>query len=184
MHEETELARAFAARESWAYETAYRLYGRTLFQAALGVLRDDQEAQDCVHDVMLRLWRRGSGFCVERGSVGAFLAVSARNEALSRLRKRVNRERIATGAALKTAEVVAADVSEAVSERFAIDAALQLLSEKERQSIVLAYYRHFTHAEIADELNEPVGTIKSRLSAALRRLRVAFVSQEIQHAGH
>lgn len=178
------MARAFAAREPWAYEAAYRLYGRTLLRAALGILRDDQEAQDCVHDVMLRLWKRGSGFRVERGSVGAFLAVCARNEALSRLRKRVNRERIAGSRPLNVAEAVVADVGETVSERSAIDAALQGLSEKERQSIVLAYYRHFTLVEIAAELNEPVGTIKSRLSAALRRLRVAFVSQEIQHAGH
>lgn len=174
------MARAFAARESWAYEAAYRLHGRTLYQAALGVLRDPQEAQDCVHDVMLRLWRRGSGFRVERGSVAAFLAVCARNEALSRLRKRVNRERIARGAG--TGETVP-DVGDAVTERTVVAAALQSLSEIQRQSIVLAYYRHLTHAEIAAELNEPVGTVKSRLSAALRRLRAAFAAQEFEHAG-
>ena len=180
MQEEAEFARAFAAHESWAYEAAYRLHGRTLYQAALGVLRDSEEAQDCVHDVMLRLWRSGGGFRTERGSVAAFLAVCARNEALSRLRKRYNRERIARGV-----EPVAAvaDVGGAVTDRSAIDAALQTLGDKERQSIVLAYYRHLTHAEIAAELNEPVGTIKSRLSTALRRLRAAFASQEIEHAG-
>lgn len=181
MQEESELARAFARRESWAYEAAYRLHGRTLFAAALGVLRDGQEAQDCVHDVMLRLWRRGSGFRIERGSVAAFLAVCARNEALSRLRKRSNRERIVRGVSRDT---VAADIGEAVADRTAVAAALQRLSAKERESIVLAYYRHLTHAEIAAELGEPIGTVKSRISAALRRLRAALVSQEIEHAGH
>lgn len=179
MQEEAELARAFEAREAWAYDAAYRLFGRSLYRAALGVLRDDPEAQDCVHDVMLRLWRQGSGFRVERGSVGAFLTICARNEALSRLRKRLNRERIVRAAA---GDAAASDVGREVADRASIDAALQTLGEKERESIVLAYYRHLTHTEIAAELDEPVGTVKSRISGALRRLRAAFAAGEVEHA--
>ena len=57
--DELELARAFVNREAWAYEAAYREHGSVLYAAALQVLRDSHDAQDCVHDVFLRLWRRG-----------------------------------------------------------------------------------------------------------------------------
>jgi RNA polymerase sigma-70 factor (ECF subfamily) len=170
------LKRAFAAREAWAYEAAYRTYERTLGAAAYGVLRSEQDARDCVHDAILRLWRQGSGYRPERGSLRAFLAVCVRNEALSRSRKTSNRERIARSIA---EPLDRADPSDAVVQRESMRAALQSLSEKQRESIELAYYRGLTHEEIARTLDEPVGTIKSRLSASLRRLRDAFAQERL-----
>jgi RNA polymerase sigma-70 factor, ECF subfamily len=178
--DDPELSRGFAAREGWAYEAAYRLHGRTLYAAAFGVLRVAQDAQDCVHDVLLRLWQRGGDFRIERGSLVAFLAVCVRNEALSRLRKRGNRERIEQTA---TPSAAGADVGNAVADRASVDAALRRLNDKERRTVSLAYYRHLTHAEIAAELREPVGTVKSRLSSALRNLRAAFPREESDYAG-
>lgn len=178
--EDPELSRAFAAREAWAYEAAYRLHGRTLYAAAFNVLRAAHDAQDCVHDVLLRLWQRGDDFRIERGSLVAFLAVCVRNEALSRLRKRGNRERIAQTVMSSAAS---GDPGDAVADRASIDAALRGLSDKERRTVGLAYYRHLTHTEIAAELREPVGTVKSRLSSALRNLRAAFPREESEHAG-
>jgi RNA polymerase sigma-70 factor, ECF subfamily len=177
--DDLELGRAFAAREAWAYEAAYRLYARVLHAAAHGVLHTDPDAQDCVHDVLLRLWRRGDAYRIERGSLRAFLAVCVRNEALSRVRDERNRERIARA----THEpAIAPDASEEVAQRQSVRAALQALSDKQRQSVELAYYGGLTHEQIALQLEEPVGTVKSRLSAALRRLREAFGSEEYRNA--
>jgi RNA polymerase sigma-70 factor (ECF subfamily) len=180
LDEDPELLRAFVAREAWAYEAAYRLYGRVLHAAAFGVLRAAQDAQDCVHDVLLRLWHRGDAYRTERGSLRAFLAVCVRNEALSRARKIENRDRIARTAAHRAAPV---DISDAVVQRESVRAALRALSEKQRHSIELAYYDGMTHVQIAGELGEPVGTVKSRLSAALRRLRDVFNERETHDVG-
>jgi RNA polymerase sigma-70 factor (ECF subfamily) len=168
---EPELARAFVAREAWAHEAAYRLHGRVLYAAALGVLRDPQDAQDCVHDVLLRLWRNSSAFRSERGSLRAFLAVCVRNEALSRLRKSHNRDRIERS--LRVPDTFD-DVASGVAQEESIGRALAALTESQRQTVLLSYFGHLTHEEIAGELGEPVGTVKSRLSAALRRLRQAL----------
>ena len=176
---ELELARAFVKREAWAYEAAYREHGRTIYAAALQVLHDAQEAQDCVHDVLLRLWRRGCDYRVERGSLRAFLAVCVRNEALSRSRKAQNRERIVR-AAEPPGDV--ADFGGAVADRESIRAAIDALGDKHRETIGLAYYGQFTLDEIARKLGEPLGTIKSRLSAALRKLRETLASEEPPHA--
>jgi RNA polymerase sigma-70 factor, ECF subfamily len=177
--DELELARAFVKREAWAYEAAYREHGRSLYAAALQVLRDPQEAQDCVHDVLMRLWRRRGDYRVERGSLRAFLTVCARNEALSRLRKARNRERIAAEAASPGGE---ADVGDAVADRETVRRALDGLAEKQRETVRLAYFGHLTLDEIARRLDEPLGTIKSRLSAALRKLRETLAPEESRHA--
>lgn len=177
--DDLEIAQAFVKREAWAYDAAYRTHGRLIYAAALQVLRDPQEAQDCVHDVMLRLWRRGSDYRLERGSLRAFLAVCVRNEALSRSRKSANRQRIARG--VESAGDVA-DFGGAIADREALRGALDSLGEKQRTTIGLAYYGHLTLDEIARKLGEPVGTIKSRLSAALRKLRESLASGESSHA--
>ncbi len=155
------------------------MYQRELYVVAFGVLRIAQDAQDCVHDVMLRLWQGGDAFRVERGSLRAFLAVCVRNEALSRARKSRNRDRIARSVREPAGQD---DVGEAVTARESVRAALAGLTESQRRAIDLAYYAGLTHEQIAGELGEPVGTIKSRLSAALRRLRGDFVRQETTHA--
>ena len=165
---ELALAQAFARGERWAYDAAYRLHGSVLHAAAQQVLRDPNEAADCVHDVLLRLWRRGDAYCVERGSLRAFLAVCVRNDALARQRKGRNRARIDLTLEHNQAT---RDVADAVVDREAIRDALSALTEKQRVAVELAYTRHLTHEEIAATLREPAGTVKSRLSSALRKLR-------------
>jgi RNA polymerase sigma-70 factor (ECF subfamily) len=108
------------------------------------------------------------------------LAICVRNETLSRSRKAENRDRIVRA----TAEPAAtADIGDAVAERENVRAAIAALGEKQRRSIELAYYHGLTHAQIAGELGEPIGTVKSRLSAALRRLRDIFNERETNHVG-
>ena len=179
MDEDPELLRAFVNREAWAYEAAYRIYGRVLYAAAFGVLRVGTDAQDCVHDVLLRLWRRGDAFRTERGSLRAFLAICVRNEALARMRNARNRERIVESAGEPPP---AGDVGDAVARRESIRAALLALTDKQRRSIQLAYYQGLTHQQIATELDEPIGTVKSRLAGALRRMREAFIGEETADA--
>lgn len=177
--DETEIAGGFAAGEAWAYEVAYRQYRDALFAAALAVLRVPSDAQDCVHDVLMRLWKRGSAFTTQRGSLRAFLIVCVRNDALSRLRKQSNRERIAaTYAAPESAQE---DPSTLIAERETVKRALDALDAKHRRTIEMAYYEGLTHQQIAAAADEPLGTIKSRLSSALRQLRARFVQEGVLH---
>ena len=180
MDEELVLARGFVNRQAWAYEAAYRAHGNVLYSAALQVLRNPNDAADCVQDVLLRLWRRGDAYRVERGSLRAFLAVCVRNEALSRLRKTHTRERLVQ--TLQPASDTG-DIATGVVNRESIRGALELLTEKQRETIELAYMRHMTHEEIASALGEPAGTVKSRLSSALRKLREVFAPGGTLDAG-
>lgn len=174
------LARAFVNREAWAYDAAYRAHGGVLYSAALQVLRDQGDAADCVQDVLLRLWRRGDAYRLERGSLRAFLAVCVRNEALTRLRKARNRDRITQTLDSPSAT---SDIAAGVADRESIRGALEALTQKQRETIELAYMQHMTHDEIASKLGEPAGTVKSRLSSALRKLREVLAPQGTSDAG-
>jgi RNA polymerase sigma-70 factor, ECF subfamily len=170
------LERAFAERQSWAYEAAYRRFGARMYTAALRVLSDRGAAQDCVHEVMLHLWKRGDAYQVERGSLEAFLVVCSRNSGLERLRRSERQSDVARRAAT-------VDESEELMpdpiERERIARAIGALPPAQAQTIQFAYFNGMTHTEIASALGEPVGTIKSRLAAALRSLRRTLVTADV-----
>lgn len=165
------LERAFERRDATAYETAYQRFGPRLRTIALRVLREPETSSECVQDVFLHLWRRG-GYSVRRGGLEAFLAVCVRNRALmevrSSARARSSLERLKPGPEVYVLE-------EDPIERVRIERAISQLSEGQADVVALAYYRGLTLAEVAAELAIPLGTVKTRLSAALRALRRSLV---------
>jgi RNA polymerase sigma-70 factor (ECF subfamily) len=171
------LARGFAAREPWAFDAAYRAYGRFMYGAALQVARDKQLAEDYVHDVLMRLWSRGHTYDPTRGSLAAYLTVCVRTHALSRVRRDVNRQRIEHKLPVYESDETLQNNDPI--ERARIAGAMAALSAPQRAILDRAYIKDMTLKEIATDLNEPLGTIKSRLSAALRKLREQLEGSEL-----
>lgn len=167
------LERAFARREASAYETAYRRFGGRLYAVALRLLRSEALAEDCVHDVMLRLWQRGSAYTVDRGALEAFLAVCVRNEALGRLRKTHRETPLGPVHEREAAGCEEGDPIESAR----IARAVESLTPFQRQTIDYAYFRSMTLVETAEKMQKPLGTVKSHLSAALRALRAALQTE-------
>ncbi|MGH7716157.1 MAG: RNA polymerase sigma factor [Vulcanimicrobiaceae bacterium] len=146
----------------------YRSYADVCFSVAMHVLRAPDDAQDCVHDVFMRVWQNGEVYSPERGSMRSFLIACVRNEALTRRRADARHRAIE---ARETLADTATDF-EVVDhvERARIRRALDTLSSEQRHALELAYFGGLTHREIATALGEPLGTIKSRLAMALRKL--------------
>lgn len=169
------LERAFAARERWAFDEAYRRYAGLLYSAAYNVLHVREEAEDCVHDALLRVWKNASAYSRDRGTLRSFLAVCVRNAAISRVRALQTRAGAQRRAAIEPEEeyVEFPDVIEQSRLRSAIAA----LPEEQREPLLLAYYGHRTHTEIAEALATPLGTIKSRIAQAVRRLGAAMQAE-------
>ena len=167
------LERAFARSDASAYETAYRRFGARLYSTAMRLLRNDALAQECVHDVLLRLWKRGDAYAPQRGDLQAFLTACVRNDALARLRNDARRREI-----VAATREQAYEMDEDPVQRERIERAVNALTETQRHMVQLAYYKNMTHAEIAAELGEPLGTIKSRIAAALRALRRTLVEAQ------
>lgn len=143
-----------------------------MYTSALRVLHDRGAAQDCVQEVMLHLWKRGDAYQTARGALEAFLVVCARNSALQRLRGSQRQSLLAQHAA---SDGVVDELERDPIEDQRITRAISGLTPVQALTIELAYYRGMTHSEIAHDLGEPVGTVKSRLASALRALRRSLV---------
>ncbi|HYL26789.1 MAG TPA: sigma-70 family RNA polymerase sigma factor [Candidatus Nitrosotalea sp.] len=167
------LEEAFARHDETAFETAYRLFFPRMLATALRLLRDREAAKECVHDVFLHLWKQKTAYVTARGSLEAFLVTCARNRALTRIR---GGER-AQQAMQRFGVPEELPFEEDPIERERIERAISQLSDGQAAVIRLAYYRALTLSEAAAELAIPIGTVKGRLSAALRSLRQALIPE-------
>jgi len=159
----------------------YDRHARPIYSLALRVLQDPLDAEDVVQDVFTQAWTQAARYSAERGAVAAWLLNLARSRAIDRLRARRARPQIATqGAAADVfADVpdrgTAPDVELLSSEQIArVRAALDELPVLQRIAIELAYYEGLTHTEISERLEQPLGTVKTRIRQAMLRLRDAL----------
>ena len=158
-----------------ALETLYARYGGLVYTLALRIVGDPELAREVLQDTFLRSWDGRETFDPGRGRVPWWLMGIARNRAIDLLRSRPHqarlreRERLTGG--VRASEADDSDTTDVVGLRRAVTNALQGLSTAQREAIELAYYGGLTQVEIARELQEPLGTIKSRTREALERLR-------------
>jgi RNA polymerase sigma-70 factor (ECF subfamily) len=142
----------FTARRPAGLEEAYALWARVLFSVARAAVNDDAWAEDCVHDALVRVWRAPNHFAGNRAMLRAYLIACVRNESIATLRSQSRR-----------------DARESRAAR--LRAALERLPADQRTALERAYYGNRTHVEIAAELGVPLGTIKSRIAMAMRKLQ-------------
>jgi RNA polymerase sigma-70 factor, ECF subfamily len=172
---EEALAAGFAAHESWAFGEAYRRYASLLYSAAFNVLHNADDAKDCVADAMARLWRAARPYAASRGSLRSFLVVCVRNEAISRRRRLARQAGVEERAAALAIEREEPPGDDPI-ERDRVRRALLALPRDQRIALALAYYEGKTQSEIAAQLQEPLGTIKSRMKLGLRKLATILQS--------
>jgi RNA polymerase sigma-70 factor (ECF subfamily) len=159
-----------------ALEVLYARYGGLVYTLALRIVGDAELAREVLQDTFLRSWDGREAYDPERGRVPWWLMGIARNRAIDLLRSRSHqarlreREPLARGAH----DPSATDTQEVLLVRRSITDALRDLSIVQREAIELAYYAGLTQAEIARELGQPLGTVKSRTREAMDRLRQAL----------
>ena len=156
-------------------DAIYRDYADVCFSVAMHILRSSDDAQDCMHDVFMRGWQHPDAYRPERGTLRSFLIACVRNEALTRRRADARHRAIEARNAIAepVTEFEVADHVEAARVR----RALQELPEDQRRALELAYFGGLTHREIATALGEPLGTVKSRLALALRKMGKTLTAQ-------
>jgi RNA polymerase sigma-70 factor, ECF subfamily len=165
-----DLIRDIQARDESALRAALVQHGSRVWRVAVRTLRDAARAEEVVQDTFLALWLDPARFDPHRGSLGAFLVGIAHHKSVDVIRQRGARERA-------TARLVEIDQTGGVNESWGPSATLDLLfalnklSPKLKETMFWAFYVGLTYREVADQMNIPEGTAKSRIRDALRQLR-------------
>lgn len=180
-----DLIRRVAAGDPAALASLYDRYRRVVFTLALRMLNERAEAEEALLDVFHQVWRQASGYDAGRGSVAAWLVTICRSRAVDRLRAHarrtaarfeIEREAVTSASAL-AGRSPSDEAIEVDQKRIRIARALDRLSEGQRHVIEMAYYQGLTHSEIAQELGEPLGTIKTRIRQGMIALRESLREQ-------
>jgi RNA polymerase sigma-70 factor, ECF subfamily len=167
-----------------ALAEAYRRHAGAVFALARRLLVDRTLAEEVTQEVFLRIWHHPEKFDPDRGSLRSYLLAQTHGRSVDILRSEMSRRQREQRDAAATAdagydlerEVVDLSVAEEVRD------ALTVLSPGERRAIELAYFGGHTYREVASLLDEPEGTVKSRIRSGLRRLRGALVDAGITPA--
>ena len=146
-------------------------YGSLVYSIALRVLKDSGQAEDLMQEIFMQVWRNPGAFEQERGSLGAWLAVVARNRAVDVLRRRKPNDPMDEVVLVSNVNL-ASDV-ERTRMMEKVRLAMQGLPEEQQKSVELAFFEGMTHAEIAAKTGDPLGTVKTRIRTALLSLRKA-----------
>jgi RNA polymerase sigma-70 factor, ECF subfamily len=155
----------------------YDRYAPIALGMALKIVRDQNEAEDVVHDAFIAIVERSDQFRPERGSVVAWLVTTVRNLALDRARRRIRRAQITDDELRHEPAEPVADpelLSGLESDRQAVRSALARLSVSQRTTLEIAFFEGLSYPEIAEREKVPLGTVKSRAARALAALREAL----------
>jgi RNA polymerase sigma-70 factor (ECF subfamily) len=171
--------RALVARvtegDAGALEALYARYGRACYGLARRILADEQLAQDAVQEVFLTVWRDASRFDATRGGFSTWLLSMTHHKAVDSVRREENlRKRRTTADALEYRESDAPRVDDAVwslLRRERVREVLATLPEPQREALTLAYFGGYTQREISGLTGTPLGTVKTRMLAGMRRMK-------------
>lgn len=160
------------AGDEQALASLYDECAALLYSLALRILGNTADAEETVSDVFCQIWRSASTWDVRRGSPEAWLIMLCRSRCIDKLRSRKSRSGLEVSLETTFLPVLdASKISGVPVDRATIREALDKLEGSQYDLLQLAFYSGLTHTEIASRLNLPLGTVKSRIRAALGRLR-------------
>jgi RNA polymerase sigma-70 factor, ECF subfamily len=173
-----------ASGDERALGELYDRYGGMAYSLACAVVGEHADAEEVVAEAFAQVWRSAAGFDPARGSVAAWIATICRTRALDLVRSRKRRARVLEEAAVVSDEgealVLAPSMesadrgAELIETSAIVRKSLAELPELQRRVIELAYFGGLSQSEIAAQLSEPLGTVKTRMRAGMEKLRQAL----------
>ena len=162
-----------------AFATLYDRHSRAAYALAYRMMGEKQAAEDLSQDAFLKMWRSATSYRPERGSVRTWLLSIVHNRGIDQLRSVASRRRTQEkieASAPKSQPSEAFAQSWRNSQREQVREALGTLPEEQLKILELAYFSGYTHVEIAELLDVPLGTVKGRMRLGLKKIRDYFDS--------
>jgi len=173
------LVHSIAAGDQLALHALYERAHRIVFTLIIRMTANRETAEELTIDVFHDIWRRASHYDAANGTVVGWIMNQARSRTIDRLRFENRKKRTGNGGAELPAEQAADphDVLELRKQGEALRAALMTLTPNERQAIETTFFGELTHAEAAERLRQPLGTIKTRIRSGLHKLRNSLAAE-------
>jgi RNA polymerase sigma-70 factor (ECF subfamily) len=181
-HRDRQILGRVADGDQDAFAKLFRRYGPASLGLARRILGSQELAEEVLQEVFLAVWRRAASYDALRGSVGSWILTQIHNKAVDAVRhEQAQRRRAAAEPAAINQETTPDDVVEEAwidERRQQVRRALERLSQEHRQVIELTYFGGMTQAQAARATGIPLGTVKSRTLAAMRRMREALSPED------
>jgi RNA polymerase sigma-70 factor (ECF subfamily) len=175
-HEWLALVQSIAAGDQLALHALYERTHRIVFTLVMRITANRETAEELTVDVFHDVWRRASSYDAANGTVLGWIMNQARSRAIDRLRFESRKKR-SQGSDVEPPAEPAADPRDVIELRElgqALRAALTALTPDEREAIETTFFAGLTHAEASARLDQPLGTVKTRIRSALHKLRHAL----------
>jgi RNA polymerase sigma factor (sigma-70 family) len=178
--DDLELHRSLSVGDRGAFDDLYRRYSASAYGLAYRITGQQVLAQDVVHDAFMALWRAPEAFDPARGAFRTFFLSLVHHRAVDTVRReeriRARQERASNLEPLAVEDPAegVTDAADLAERRIEVRAALETLPPEQRQVLEMAYYGGKTQVQIAEEIDIPIGTVKTRTLAAMRKLRRAL----------
>ncbi|MFA9432746.1 ECF RNA polymerase sigma factor SigK [Egicoccus sp. AB-alg2] len=160
-----------------AYAALYDRIAGLVYGIVRRVVRDPAQSEEVAQEVLVEVWRTAARFDPDRGSAHTWILTMAHRRAIDRVRSeqasRDRTHRVGQGQQQREYDAVSEEV-EVAFEHEQVRAALATLTDLQREAVELAYYKGYTYREVAELLDTPLGTIKTRMRDGLIRLRDAM----------
>jgi RNA polymerase sigma-70 factor (ECF subfamily) len=169
MSDEDLLERVARERDQSAFEILYQRYARAIYSLVSRILRDRHTGEDVAQEAFAAVWRAAAGYHRGRGSAAGWMFAIARNAAIDASRAKVP---LVVGELPDRPDPSPLPDAQAISdmEAFRVHVAVDSLPDREREVIELAYFSGLAQSEIAQQLELPLGTVKTRTRSALQRM--------------
>jgi RNA polymerase sigma-70 factor, ECF subfamily len=173
------LVQSIAAGDELALHSLYERAHRIVFTLIMRITANRETAEELTIDVFHDVWRRASRYDPANGTVLGWIMNQARSRAIDRLRFESRKKRSDGDHVQPLAEVAAdpRDVLELREQGELLRGALAMLTPDERQAIEMTFFAGLTHAEAAARLNQPLGTVKTRIRSGLHKLRQRLTAE-------
>jgi RNA polymerase sigma factor (sigma-70 family) len=158
-----------------AFEYLYDNYSGAVYGIILKIVRSEDFAQELLNDCFLKIWNKISDYDASKGRLFTWILNIARNIALDKLRSKEYKAKLKTDDVSENVSISDMQYSQANNPDYiGVKEIIEKLPVEQKKLIDLMYFQGYSQSEIAEELNMPLGTVKTRVRAAMSTLRKLF----------
>lgn len=169
---EEKLVKLLKSKDRRGFEILYDRYSGALYGVILKVVRIEEIAQDVLQDSFVKIWKKVQHYDASKGTLFTWILNIARNTAIDKTRSKAYKQQISVLDIEKGASMAASNQENKSKIDFiGVDKEVAKLKPEYRQVIDYIYFKGYTHAEAAEALNLPLGTVKTRVRTAIQELR-------------